>query len=136
MEIRMLGPLEVTADDGTRVEPSQPLQRAALCVLAVRGGRPVSARALGELLWGDDAPGRGAGAVKTCLSGVRRALTRDRLPLGHGGYRLVPRPGDTLDLAVFRDLSARARESLARASATDAADAADGADGADGAERC
>ncbi len=114
----MLGPLEVTADDGARVEPSQPLQRAALCVLAVRAGRPVSARALGELLWGDDAPGRGAGAVKTCLSGVRRALTRDRLPLGHGGYRLVPRPGDTFDLVVFRDLAARAREALARASAT------------------
>ncbi|MFC5182612.1 AfsR/SARP family transcriptional regulator [Actinomadura harenae] len=118
VEIRMLGPLEVTADDGARVEPSQPLQRAALCVLAVRAGRPVSARALGDLLWGDDAPGRGAGAVKTCLSGVRRALTRDRLPLGHGGYRLVPRPGDTFDLAVFRDLSARAREALARAGAT------------------
>ncbi|MEV4259263.1 BTAD domain-containing putative transcriptional regulator, partial [Spirillospora sp. NPDC049652] len=123
MEIRMLGPLEVTADDGARVEPSQPLQRAALCVLAVRAGRPVSARALGELLWGDDAPGRGAGAVKTCLSGVRRALTRDRLPLGHGGYRIVPRPGDVFDLADFRDLSARAREALARAAAS-AADAA------------
>ncbi|MEV5571637.1 BTAD domain-containing putative transcriptional regulator [Spirillospora sp. NPDC052269] len=121
VEIRMLGPLEVTADDGARVEPSQPLQRAALCVLAVRAGRPVSARALGELLWGEDAPGRGAGAVKTCLSGVRRALTRDRLPLGHGGYRLVPRPGDIFDLAVFRDLAARAREELARADATDAA---------------
>lgn len=117
----MLGPLEVSADDGTRVEPSQPLQRAALCVLAVRAGRPVTARALGELLWGDDAPGRGAGAVKTCLSGVRRALTRDRLPLGHGGYRLVPHQGDTSDLAIFHDLTARAREALARAAAGDKA---------------
>lgn len=109
MEVRILGHLEVLSDRGGPVPVRQPLIRSAICVLALTGDRPLSTARLGDLL-----AARGPGAVKTCVSGVRRVLTHDRVPLGHGGYRLRLGERDSLDLATFRDLLGQAREARDR----------------------
>src|SRR5581483_716137 len=104
MRFRILGPLELRDDAGNTVVLSQPLIRSAICVLLLKSDQHLSSGQLQELLWdlGDGADR--TGSVKTCVGGVRRVLTADRLPAGRGGYRLRLRRDDSVDLFAFRDL--------------------------------
>ncbi|XVQ10217.1 BTAD domain-containing putative transcriptional regulator [Spirillospora sp. CA-255316] len=113
MDFRILGRLDVRSDEGEPIAISQPLLRAAICVLVLKADRPLTSDQLGELLW-DEGAGRKAGALKTGISGVRRLLTTARLPPGHGGYRLRLDDHDTLDLRDFRALGGQAREAAGR----------------------
>ena len=113
MDFRILGRLDIRSDAGEPITVSQPLLRAAICVLLLKADRPLTSERLGELLW-DEGAGRKAGALKTGISGVRRLLTTARLPPGHGGYRLRLDDHDTLDLREFRALGAQAREAAGR----------------------
>src|SRR3954451_2374057 len=100
MEVRILGPLEVSAESGpialAGIKP-----RAVLAMLLPHANEPVSADRLALALWGDDAP---AGAVKTVqvhVSRLRKALGDPRLvETTSGGYRLCVRP-DELDADRF-----------------------------------
>ncbi|MDL4770814.1 ATP-binding protein [Actinomadura xylanilytica] len=106
--------METHTDEGTPITVSQPLIRAAICVLALKMDGPLGTERIKELLWHPEAAPDGTGAVKTCVSGVRRILTHDRLPRGHGGYRLRLLDGDALDLLTFRDLARQAQEAGGR----------------------
>ncbi|MEU5879911.1 BTAD domain-containing putative transcriptional regulator [Spirillospora sp. NPDC047279] len=110
MEFRILGRLEIRTDDGEPVAVSQPLIRSAICVLVLKDGQALSPDQLRALLWEGDSDGGRGGAVKTCVAGVRRVLSADRVPPGHGGYRLRLGPGDAVDLRTFRDRLVQARE--------------------------
>ena len=111
MDISILGPLEVHADD--RAVPLGGVKpRALVAMLALHANQPVSAEHLARGLWGDDAP---AGAVKTVqvhVSRLRKALgDPDVLTTTPAGYRLRVRPGE-LDAERFEELVADARREL------------------------
>ena len=113
VEIRLLGPLEVTAD-GRTLELGGGRQRALLALLALRPGQVVSTDALVESLWGEQPPPTAHKALQGLISQLRRALS----PLGDGviatrppGYALDVDP-DSIDVHRFERLAALGREAL------------------------
>lgn len=54
VQIGILGPLEIRADSGTRIEISGARLRALLICLALRPGQTESSARLIDSLWGDD----------------------------------------------------------------------------------
>lgn len=114
LRFAVLGPLR--ARHGEHEVPlSAPRTQAVLAALVLRAGRPASARELIGAVWGDDAPPRASGALRTHISGLRRLLEPGRGPRGRarvlvsadGGYALRTEPG-ALDLDVFEQRAADA----------------------------
>jgi DNA-binding SARP family transcriptional activator len=71
VDIRLSGPLEVDADDGTGVMLAGPRLRALLTALALRCGEPVTDDALIDAVWGNDpSASRGSGCLSTIFRGV------------------------------------------------------------------
>jgi DNA-binding SARP family transcriptional activator len=104
MDFRILGPLEISSQDGN-IAPVQPLLRSVLCLLLLHAGDRIPRQRLAAMLWGDDLPRDPFGSLRTCVHGVRKALGfQDRLQTVSGGYALVLRDGDFLDLESFRQL--------------------------------
>ena len=109
MEIRLLGPLELTVAD--RVVPlPRRQQRALLAALALRAGRIVSTDALLDDLWGDDPPASALGSLQNTVSGLRKLLGRDSVVTQAPGYRLALR-AEEVDANRFEQLLAEARSS-------------------------
>ncbi|WP_267940660.1 BTAD domain-containing putative transcriptional regulator [Streptomyces sp. ST2-7A] len=98
MDIRLLGPLEVLADDGTPLRVTGPTQRAALTALALSPDRDVPADELASDLWAMETPGPPArlrARLRSCVGRLRRALPPGRIRTVPGGYRLAAHPGET-----------------------------------------
>ena len=112
MEIRILGPLEVT--DGTRVlEVGGLRQRALLARLAVAANRVVAVDSLVDELWGPEPPAGARQALQAQVSRLRKVLgDADRLVARAPGYVLRLGP-DELDTARFEALLAQARAAAA-----------------------
>ena len=113
VEIRLLGPLEVTAN-GRALELGGGRQRALLAVLALRAGQVVSTDVLVESLWGDQPPPTAHKALQGLISQLRRALS----PLGDGVIATRP-PGyvlhvdsDAIDVHRFERLAALGRAAV------------------------
>ncbi|GAB7045972.1 AfsR/SARP family transcriptional regulator [Catenuloplanes indicus] len=75
MEIRLLGPVEITNDDHTPVRPERAAQRGLLAALALRPGRLVSTDALIDCLWDGDPPEKAGETLAHYARAVRAALT-------------------------------------------------------------
>jgi predicted ATPase/DNA-binding SARP family transcriptional activator len=103
--IRVLGPLEVTAGDGTPIRVPDRKVRVLLAALVARGGGPVPADRLIDDLWGDRPPRDARGTLQARVSQLRRALGVP-VSLGPSGYRL---DGVTVDADRFRALLAEKR---------------------------
>ena len=74
MEVRLLGPVDVVADDGSPVAvPGQKLQ-LLLAALAIERGKVVSPDRLVDILYGDDPPRQPANSVQVLVSRLRRSL--------------------------------------------------------------
>ena len=104
----LLGPVEVRVD-GVAVELAGAKQRLLLAMLLLAGGQLVPADRLVDELWGEALPLDPAGALRTQISRLRRALgaAGDSLVTVEGGYRLhVQR--DQLDTTRFEDALAAA----------------------------
>jgi predicted ATPase/DNA-binding SARP family transcriptional activator len=116
MEVRLLGPVDVVADDGSIVAvPGQKLQ-LLLAALAVDRGRAVSADRLVTVLYGDDPPRQPANSVQVLMSRLRRSLAPSgaaaAIETTDAGYVLAADPdGPGTDACRFDDLVARARRS-------------------------
>jgi DNA-binding SARP family transcriptional activator len=119
MDFRLLGPFDV-AEHGHSLALGRPKQRSLLAVLLLHANQVVSTDRLIDDLWGEAPPATAAKSVHVYVSGLRRALaangagdtTEDRL-LTHGrGYMIRVEAGE-LDLQVFEDSLAEAREALA-----------------------
>jgi predicted ATPase/DNA-binding SARP family transcriptional activator len=96
LDFRVLGPLEVVADD----EPlalGGPQQRALLAVLLLNANHVVSRDRMVEAIWGNDPPKSAPNAVQVAVHGLRKVLGRERLETQGAGYRLEVLPGE-LDL--------------------------------------
>lgn len=116
MELRfaLLGPLRAWRD-GEPLELGSPQQRAVLAVLLLADGRPRTAAALVDALWGDDPPPRAIAALRTYIFRLRAVLEPDRQARTSGGvlvsvgdgYALTVAP-DALDLTAFERRAADA----------------------------
>ena len=115
MEVGVLGPTQVRRsarpEDAALVSLGTPKQRALLAGLALHRGRPVSADALVDLLWGEDPPAAVSGTLQSYVAGLRRALEPDRAPRAPAtvlvtvgtGYALQV-PAEGFDAAVFEQV--------------------------------
>ncbi|HIW63002.1 MAG TPA: winged helix-turn-helix domain-containing protein [Candidatus Stackebrandtia excrementipullorum] len=95
---RILGP--VGMDDDTTAAAFSPKQKAILAVLLVSGQRTVPVKQLVTELWEDNPPESAVANLRTYLSGLRGALTENRIVTRQSGY-LLRRSGDELDAERF-----------------------------------
>ena len=111
MQIRILGPLEVS-EDGRVVELGAGRQRALLALLALHAREIVATDRLIEELWGGSPPPTAPKALQNLVSQLRRSLGAAAIETVPPGYRLALADGD-LDARQFERLAAR-RASPAR----------------------
>ena len=104
MEFRVLGPLEVVADDGTPLALGGGKPRALLAALLLEPNRVVSTDRLIDALWGDDPPASGAAALQVHVHALRKALGAERIATRPPGYALVVQSGE-LDSERFEALA-------------------------------
>ena len=108
-EFRVLGPLEVVADDGEPLPLGGQRQRAVLALLLLRANRVVSTDSLIDALWGDNPPRAATTSLHNAISGLRKLVGADVLVTRPPGYSLVA-SAETFDLARFEALVREARE--------------------------
>ena len=106
MEFRILGPLEVSGDDGALPLGGQK-QRAVLALLALNAGRVVSTDTLVNALWGESPPRTATTSLQNFVVALRKVLGADTLVTRPPGYVLAVEP-DQVDLARFEQLRAEA----------------------------
>ncbi|AKJ12989.1 hypothetical protein ABB07_24025 [Streptomyces incarnatus] len=114
MNFHILGPLEISAADGsTSPGPGALKQRALLALLCLNAERVVSAQQLTDLLWLDNPPRTAATALQVYVSRLRKHLSA----LGAEPSVLATRaPGYLLDLGQRHELDLHHFEStVARA---------------------
>lgn len=127
MDIRLLGPLEVLADDGVALPVSAPMLRTTLAALALRTGQVVPVGELAEQLWGSQLPASARTTLRNYVMRLRKAVPGERIRTVAGGYQLYASKEET-DLGRFRAILLRSRELTAKAPA-EAAVMLDGAMG-------
>ncbi|MCZ7528718.1 MAG: AAA family ATPase [Acidimicrobiia bacterium] len=114
MRFGVLGPLEVTRGDGEPVDVGGRQPRVLLAALVAASGRPVTAGALVEAIWGDEPPASATGTLQSYVSRLRRALDAGGgppLPHDDAGYRLDLEPS-AVDVHRFHELATEGRAHL------------------------
>ena len=111
MEIRVLGPIEVTGDDGP-VRLAAPMQRRLLAALVVGAGETCSRDALIDALWGDSPAVSAPKLLQVYVSQLRKTLPAPaRIRTRGAGYALEL-DRESLDAARFERLLEEGREAL------------------------
>src|SRR3954451_15616753 len=111
VRFRVLGPLEVTAPDGSTVDVGGAKPGTLLTLLLADAGRVVGIDRIVATLWGDDPPPTVTGTLQAYVSHLRRVLEPDRGPreaptvllTRPPGYLLRVEPAD-LDTLHFAEL--------------------------------
>ncbi|GAA2435823.1 BTAD domain-containing putative transcriptional regulator [Actinomadura vinacea] len=114
MRVGILGPLEVTAGDGTVVRIGGARLRALLIRLALDAGRVVTVDALCHALWpsAEDGPDNPPHALHSLVARLRRALPDGSALLSlPAGYRL-DLPSEAVDARRFETLAHEGRQAL------------------------
>jgi DNA-binding SARP family transcriptional activator len=107
LEFRLLGPLEVRADEGSVPIQGQ-RQRALLALLLLRANHVIPSETLVDLLWGERPPRTAATALQNAVSQLRKALGPSVLLTEPPGYRLSVDAAQ-LDVTQFEHRVALAR---------------------------
>jgi predicted ATPase/DNA-binding SARP family transcriptional activator len=105
MEFRVLGPLEVLADDGAPVRIGGKRPRALLALLLLHANQPVSTDRLIDGIWGESPPASAAGALQVHVSALRKAIGAERIVTRSPGYLVRVAEGE-LDADRFEQLVA------------------------------
>ncbi|MFC3982441.1 AfsR/SARP family transcriptional regulator [Streptosporangium jomthongense] len=107
LRFALLGPVQAWRD-GVELDLGTPLQRSILTMLLLREGRAVTPTEMIDAVWGEDAPPRALGALRTYVSRLRAVLEPGRSPrtrpelLTSVGRGYALRLNDvTLDLTQF-----------------------------------
>lgn len=108
-EFRILGPVEVVAEDGEPLPLGGQKQRAVLAALLLRANELVSTDFLVDAVWGEQPPRTATPSLQNAISGLRKVLGADALLTRGRGYVLAVDP-ETLDLARFERLVRAARD--------------------------
>ncbi|WP_345599949.1 AfsR/SARP family transcriptional regulator [Thermocatellispora tengchongensis] len=114
LRFAVLGPVQAWRD-GVELDLGTPLQRSILAMLLLREGRAVTPGEMIDAVWGEEAPPRALGALRTYVSRLRTVLEPDRSPRSRPelltsvgrGYALRL-PDGALDLTLFERDVARA----------------------------
>ncbi|HEX8870771.1 MAG TPA: BTAD domain-containing putative transcriptional regulator [Lentzea sp.] len=109
MQIGILGPFEVRADDGTLADVPGARLRGLLVALALSPGQVVSKAALIDWIWGENPPADAANALQRLVSRLRKALPGVVVEALTDGYRLVISP-EAVDAVRFERRGADALE--------------------------
>jgi DNA-binding SARP family transcriptional activator len=88
LELRLLGPLEITRD-GNPVPIGGQKQRAVLALLALEAGRVVPTERLITETWGESPPRTAATSLQNVVSQLRKALGPDAVVTRAPGYLLA-----------------------------------------------
>ncbi|MFE6183287.1 ATP-binding protein [Streptomyces sp. NPDC056465] len=112
MRYLVLGVTEARDEHGGVLPVGGARLRALLAALALRAGRPAPVTALIDDVWADDPPQDAPAALQALVGRLRRALGRDAVVGGPGGYRLAAGPDD-IDLYVFERLAGEGAAELA-----------------------
>ncbi|MCU1645981.1 MAG: AfsR family transcriptional regulator [Nocardia sp.] len=110
VQIGMLGPLVIRADDGGVIEVPGARLRALLIALALEPGRAVSKAKLVDWIWGEQPPADAANALQALVSRLRRVLPDGSIDVQPGGYRLTVE-AHAVDAVRFEQLVDQARGS-------------------------
>src|SRR4051794_32673713 len=78
VRICVLGGCRVLDDTGAELDLGSRKPRSVVAALALTPGRPVSADALADLVWGGEPPRTAPGSLHAYLSGLRRVLEPGR----------------------------------------------------------
>ncbi|MFD2416896.1 BTAD domain-containing putative transcriptional regulator [Amycolatopsis pigmentata] len=108
MHIRILGPFEVRADDGTVAEVPGARLRGLLAALALRPGQVIPKATLVDWIWGERPPADAVNALQRLVSRLRKALPRAVVEGLTDGYRLMIE-ADAVDAVRFERLVVQAR---------------------------
>jgi predicted ATPase/DNA-binding SARP family transcriptional activator len=112
MEIRVLGPIEVTGDDGP-VRLAASMQRRLLAALVVSAGEARSPDTLIDALWGESPPASAPKLLQVYVSQLRKVLPAPaRIRTRGAGYALEL-DQVSLDAARFERLLKEGRKALA-----------------------
>ena len=101
MQIGMLGPFEVRADDGVLADVPGARLRGLLIALALEPGRVVPKATLVDWIWGERPPSDAANALQRLVSRLRKALPDGLVEGQADGYRLTVEP-DAVDARAVR----------------------------------
>ncbi|HEX6701187.1 MAG TPA: BTAD domain-containing putative transcriptional regulator [Gaiellaceae bacterium] len=107
-QFRILGPLEVLADDDEPLPLGGQKQRAVLAVLLLRAREVVSTEFLVDALWGEQPPKTATASLQNSISALRKLLGGDLLRTRPPGYVLAVE-AEAIDLGRFEQLVAAAR---------------------------
>jgi serine/threonine protein kinase/ABC-type glycerol-3-phosphate transport system substrate-binding protein len=107
MRFKVLGPLEVSRDEGA-IQLGGPKQRAVLAHLLVRVNELVPAEVLIDQVWGEEPPDAARGTLHSYISHLRKALGAERIEGRAPGY-VLHMAEDELDSARFEGLLHEAR---------------------------
>ena len=110
MEFRILGPLQVLADD-RQIALGTAQQRKVLTILVIHRGEVVSVDRILDELWGERPPDRATKTVQVYVSRLRKALGDGVLVTRDGGYTLELN-GKSVDADRFRRLADEGRTAL------------------------
>lgn len=112
IHLGVLGPVTIVVD-GQAVQLGYAKQRCVLALLALEAGKIVAAERLIDRVWGPQAPESARSGLYGHVARLRRTLrdagAGDVIQRRSGGYLLDVAP-QTVDLALFRKLTVRARE--------------------------
>ena len=114
MEVRLLGPLRVEADDGSPIAVNGARLRALLGRLAIDVGRVVPADQLFDDLYGEEMPQSVANALQGLVSKLRRVLGRPQAIVNRGGGYALELAPDSVDLIAFDLLASAGRDAQQR----------------------
>jgi DNA-binding SARP family transcriptional activator len=107
LEVRILGPLEVSVGDKPLQLGGQ-RQRALLALLAIHVGEVVSSERLITYLWGESPPPTAATSLQNAVSQLRKTLGADSVETRSPGYALKVEK-DAVDARRFERLVNEAR---------------------------
>jgi DNA-binding SARP family transcriptional activator/pimeloyl-ACP methyl ester carboxylesterase len=103
VRVRLLGPIEIDADDGCLVVLNAAKERSLIAAFALAGGATVSTDSLISSLWGEEPPTAARKTLQTYVWNLRRALGAERIVTGPVGYSLRI-SHDEVDVHRFRAL--------------------------------
>jgi len=107
MDFRILGPLEVSAGDGS-LQIGGRRQRTVLAVLLLNANRTTSTDTIVDAVWGDEPPATARRSVQVYVSRLKKVFGDERIASIDPGYRLRVEDGE-LDADRFSTLAADAR---------------------------
>ena len=120
MEFRILGPVEVAAEDGP-LQLGGPHRRATLALLLLSANRVVSVERFADELYAGAPPVTAVTQVQRQVSELRKSLGADRIETRAPGYAIAVSPGE-LDLDTFERLASEGAAALAAGAAERAAE--------------